>query len=255
MSRINGIPLKEDKALIAKVEEQANRCFERSITQFTDFLDMRQLDVAKGALKQFGLSQLKSYGGFENAERTVLCISQNDDISFDDFPVCCIKVEYNSHKKLTHRDFLGAILSLGIKREKIGDISVSDNCAYIAAAKIISVALMNELSTVGSCAVSCELCDSFPSSVKADLSSIRASVSSLRLDSVVSAAIKQSRQNTQNIIRRCGVKLNCREIFAPDAKVFENDIFSIKGYGKFVLSEVLGQSKKGKTIIIINKYN
>lgn len=254
MSRINGIPLKEDKELTSRVEELAYRALQYQLPQFTDFLDMRQLDVAKGVLKQFGLIELTSFGGFADAERAVLCICQYD-VAYDEFPICCVKVEYNSPKALSHRDFLGALMSFGIKRSKIGDISVCEGAAYIAVSQIVSKAVVSQLESVGSCSVRCEICPDFPDFITADMSPIRASVSSLRLDSVVAVSLKVSRQKAQSLVSRLGVKLNCRDVFSPDARVCENDVFSVKGYGKFKLSEVVGQSKKGKTIIIINKYN
>lgn len=255
MSNIKGIPLPQDLQLVSRIDELANCVIsQRDALRYTDFLDERQLDVASGVLSRYGLSELTSFGGFSNAQRAVLCISEYD-VPLDDFPICCIKIECDSPQVLSHRDYLGALMSLGIKRSKIGDIAVLGNVAYVAALKMISNAVLMQLESVGSCKVHCKLCDDFPCGIKTEFDPIRASVSSLRVDCVIAAALKISRQNAQTIIRRLGVKLNCRDVFSPDAKLGEDDVFSVKGYGKFKLSEIVGQSKKGKTIIIINKYN
>ncbi len=254
MSNTNGIPLPQDAELVSRIDELARRALCESAPQYTDFFDKRQLDVARGVLGHFSSISAVSFGGFTNAQRQMLCISQ-ENAPLSHFPICCIKVEYNLPKTLSHRDFLGALMSLRIKRSKIGDISVCENYAYIAVSNTVSSAVAMQLQSVGSCRVHCEICSEFPGDIKTELTPIRASVSSLRLDSVIAAALKISRQNAQTLIRRFGAKLNCRDVFSPDARLCENDVFSVKGYGKFELSEIVGQSKKGKTIIIINKYN
>lgn len=253
MSSITGIPQKEDKVLISRIEDLAYSAIENRCAYFTDFLDLRQLSVARGVLKHFDLNTLTVYGGFEDAERNVILISQYD-VDLHDFPISCIKISYKSDKKLSHRDFLGALLSLKIKREKIGDIAVHDDCAYVAVSQKLSKAITNELKSVGNCSVVCEICDDFSHNVVSDMQTICGSVSSLRLDCIIALALKLSRENAQNLILRNGVKLNCREIYSPDYKTTQDDVFSVKGYGKYKLSEITGHSKKGKLKIIINKY-
>lgn len=253
MSSITGIPLKEDKALISRIEDLAYSAIENQCAYFTDFLDLRQLSVAKGVLKHFHLNSLAVYGGFNDAQRNIICISQYD-VNLHDFPISCIKISYKSDKKLNHRDFLGALLSLKLKREKIGDIAVHDDCAYVAVSQKLSNTIVSEFKSVGNSAVVCEICDGFSHSAVSNMQAICGSVSSLRLDCIIALALKLSRENAQNLILRNGVKLNCREIFSPDYKTSQGDVFSVKGYGKFNLSEITGYSKKGKVKIIINKY-
>ncbi len=253
MSSVNGIPFKEDKSLISRIEDLAYSASKNNCAYFTDFLDMRQLDVAKGVLKKFAFCNLIVCGGFANAERNMLCISPYD-VDLHDFPISCIKISYKADKRLSHRDYLGALLSLKIKREKIGDISVCSDCAYIAVAQKLAPAIVTELTSVGKCIVVCEICDEFADKSIADMQTIVGSVSSLRLDCVLALALKLSRENVQKVITNKGVKLNCRDIYSSDAKITQGDVFSIKGYGKFVLSEVSGLSKKGKIRININKY-
>ena len=253
MSSINGIPLKEDKSLVSRIEDLAYSAEKNNCPYYTDFLDMRQLDVAKGVLKKFAFCNLIVYGGFENAERNMLCISPYD-VDLHDFPISCIKISYIADKRLSHRDYLGALLSLQIKREKIGDISICGDCAYIAISQKLAPAVIAELTSVGNCIVTCEIRDEFADKNIADMQTIIGSVSSLRLDCVLALALKLSRENSQKVITRKGVKLNCRDVYSSDIKIAQGDVFSIKGYGKFILSEVSGLSKKGKIRININKY-
>ncbi len=253
MSSINGIPLKEDKSLISRIEDLAYSASKHNCAYFTDFLDMRQLDVAKGVLKKLSSCNITFHGGFENAERNMLCISPYE-VDLHDFPISCIKISYKADKKLSHRDYLGALISLKIKREKIGDISVCDNCAYIAISQKLAPAIITELTSVGNCTVFCEICDEFADKSSCDMQVISGSISSLRLDCLVALALRLSRENAQKVITRNGVKLNCRDVYSCGVKISQGDVFSIKGHGKFILSEVCGLSKKGKIRININKY-
>lgn len=237
---------------IKKAEDLYRRCINKNIVTYTGFLSPAEKCAI---IKNFGMAKILFLGGADDAERVRAFFLPDylEEITVEDY-IVAFKAEF-SFKKLTHRDFLGALLSLGIERRCLGDIYIFENEAYFfVAADIASYVKINlhKVSNVG-----IKLNEVSFNEVKIPepaFKEIKFTVSSLRLDSVVAGAIKESREKASSFIKNGNVLLNYSECENPSKVINENDIFSVKGYGKFCLKEIGGNSRSGKIFVAVNKY-
>ncbi len=196
------------------------------------------------------------FGGYDGAQRTV-CGFINGTYAagqpFDGlFPVRAVTLFFRERDKLSHRDFLGASLALGLKRSLLGDILCADGSAVIFCHENAS-ALIEGLTKVGNTGVHTE------AGIKIPLPEVRtvkkeAVVSSLRLDCLVSAAANVSRDRSASLIRSGQVNADFFPCLDAGTKIKQNTIISIRGSGRFRLSEIKGESRKGKIRVVIEKF-
>ncbi len=237
---------------IKKIRDLANRSYEKNILTYTGFLTPTERQII---IENFPTSKIVFFGGNERCERVRAFFLPDylEDVCFDEY-ISAFRVDF-SFKELSHRDFLGALLSLGIERKCIGDIFVLKNMAFFFANKDITNFIKSNFSKVGSVGVKLSEVG-FDDVVVAELKleEISFTVASLRLDSVVAGAIKESREKANTIIKIGNVLLNYLECDNVRKEVKESDVFSVKGYGKFLVSKIGGVSRRGKVFVEVKKY-
>ncbi len=221
------------------------------IEESTDFLDPYERSLASSILNKFDELSYKEYGGLEDSERKVITIFPYymNDLSEDDIKVLRVKGDTLA---LTHKDFLGALMNLGISRNKIGDILLHENYADIICKREISDFIILNLSKVGNKNVDIRetsIDDLLP--VELDYKEVFKTVSSLRLDSYISAAYNLSRSNSMKIIKSGKVKVNWQLIDKASFEINEGDMISVKGFGRSSLHSVGGFTKKNNIKAII----
>lgn len=219
-------------------------------TVFTDFLNPEE----QAALKELCFDEGVDVCFFneKKLERTIAKLGLDDDI---DFPIDVLKVEGNfKFEQLEHRDYLGAILSLGIKREKIGDINVFDDGAEVYVLKELSDYIMMRLTQIKHTGVKVKkipLEEAREKQIK--FKELNINIASLRLDAVVAELIGVSRNKASELIRNEKVKLNFKITKEVDKKVEQNSLISIKGYGRYQLGECLGTTRNGRFVFNAKK--
>ncbi len=179
------------------------------------------------------------------------------ELNYDEY-ISCVLIEPLNKKfsdKLNHRDFLGSILGLGLERAKIGDILVRDNEAYCFCFTNISKFIIDNLNKVKHTPVSCSIVDNKTNYFTPNFIEIRGTISSNRLDSIISVALKTSRNKVLNLISSGKIFINGKEVLSNSYTLKEEDVFSIRGYGKFIYKGEKGQSRKGRLHILLLKYN
>lgn len=191
------------------------------------------------------------FGGFEDAERKMVAFIPVFEEPF--FPICAVKITSPRLNTLTHRDFLGSVLGLGIKREKCGDILIADNVCHILIHSDVASFVADSLSMVGRVGVHAQLCDlsDIVLPVKS-FTEISGTVSSLRLDAVVSLFIKKGRSLGAQTISAGLVFVNGICTLKTDAHLKDGDVISVRGRGKAML-EVGGTSKKDRIFITLKE--
>ncbi len=245
----------EDRLLANMLLEMAERCRQHYGFQCSDFLDPRQQNIARQVLNTSEGIDFYFDGGIEDGERC-LCILRHEAYPPEDvvLPVGFLRITWNSErKKLTHRDFLGSILGCGIKREKIGDIILEADSAYVAVDPEISRFLLYNLSKVGSTPVQVAETDRIGKKQET-VKVISATVASLRLDCVISAGYHISRSTALELIKSGKVRLNWEEVLAPAKELKEKDVISLRGKGRTVLEAVSGTTKKDRIKVTIHQY-
>ncbi len=239
----------EDKLLTRHIIDLANQHMRSSSPKFSYFLDERQQALAVSALNHERIYDYILYGGYDNAIRKTVLFGDFKN----NFPFVPLVYNFRECDSVTHRDVLGSLMAQNIKREAIGDILITSKRAVVFAMRTV-LPICEEITKIGriGVTVSHDFCEGDISVQQFE--EIKATVNSPRLDSIVSSALRMSREKTQELILKKGVTLNHFLTFKPDERVSENDTFSISGFGKFVLREVGGLSKKDRIFITINKF-
>ena len=193
------------------------------------------------------------YGVFDDAERKIIAFSYDE---IWDYPINLIKISCNTKfNKLQHKDYLGAIMSLGIKREKFGDLILKNDDCYLAVHEEISDYIRMNLTTVGKCTCDISVLDRNMTEIPGyDFQTIIVNVSSLRIDCVVSGLCNISRGKAEELIRQGKVLVDYSEALRKD-KILKSDCrITVRGYGKFKIIEEAGWTGSGKTKIIVKKF-
>lgn len=170
--------------------------------------------------------------------------------------VVVVIINQNPQKELKHKDYLGGIMSLGVTREKFGDLFVKNNQAYVVTFPAMANYLQSELHQVGSSEVSVSIEEY--STVKEMLSptyiTSEVIVSSLRLDGVVAEMARCSRSNAVDMIKRGQVLVNYSEQKEKAKEVKEGDTITIRGKGKYKIGKILGTTKKDNLKVSLMKF-
>ncbi|EKQ56889.1 MAG: hypothetical protein A370_01382 [Clostridium sp. Maddingley MBC34-26] len=196
--------------------------------------------------------KIESNGLFEDAERRM--ISFNNSYN-NPFPMKLIKIENTSKfSKLSHRDFLGGILSLGIERNKIGDLLVDNNTCYVPIHEEIENYIIYNIDRISKVVCNVKVIDDFELLPKVQFKEEIILVSSLRIDGIVSKIINISRSKASEMIEQGLVLINYVKIKDKSYELKGEERITIRGYGKFILGDSIGNSKSGKIKIVIKKY-
>lgn len=252
---------KDDQLLLAAVEDKRIQCEERSMMTHTGFLDMRQAAEASAALR--GIAGAMLWGGYEDAERRI-CIflpeymSEEDARSGEDCPLRILRATLpkNGGGSLSHRDYLGALLALGIDRSVAGDILVRPDGADIIVLESMADYLQRNYAGAGRTVFA--KTEVLPLS-ELDLGNQetfekRDTAASLRLDGLVASAFNLSRGKAQEAIRQGLVSLNSFPAEKPDMTVEEGSKLVLRGMGKAILTSIGGTTRKDRITIIWTKY-
>ncbi len=238
--------------MFAHIFDMAEVCDRRSVSVYGDFLSENSISTLL-CRKQYLPLEPVLFGGTEDAERQMVAfIAEYDEAHF---PISAVRI-YSPHiKSLSHRDFLGSILGLGIKREKCGDIIILDNECYVIAHRDIASFIASNLTKVGREGVKCEECDlSHIRLPEKSFEPVKGTVATLRLDAVVSLFAGKGRSQAAELISAGFVFVNGILAAKNDMHVRDGDVISVRGHGKAIL-ETGGKSKKNRTFITLNKYS
>ncbi len=230
-----------------RFNELYNRSYDKNIICFTDFLNIDEQSILEGTY----LPCVK-YGGYPLSERVVAGFGK--DIDETDFPIALLKISPVNQKfadKLTHRDFLGALMNLGIKRELLGDIIVSENTGYLFCLEQIKDYIIDNLSRLKHTTVSvCEL-NHLPDTAVREPESRQVIVSSLRLDALISAVYKLSRSESNKLFSQDRVFVNSKAAANNSYQLKDGDIISVRGFGRIYYISQLKTTKKNRIVVDI----
>ncbi len=235
----------EERLFLAKTFDAYSFYEKSGRAKATHFLSPLERSLAKKAYKEITLS---FYGGYDGAERTVLSFGEEDSEA-----IALIECT-GDFKSLTHRDFLGSLMGLGITRENLGDIIKKDEVAYIFALTKMADYIKENLISVGKSYVKNKVLSPMEIKIEREFEEIKKSVASPRADAVVGAVFNLSRTDSQEAVKRGLVTLNYRILDSQDKKINEGDILSFRGKGKAEIFKFLDLSKKGRQFILIKKY-
>lgn len=247
----------EDKVLLAKVWDKINAGFRKEIMTNTCFLSLRELDMTRYL---FGdVPGLVSFGGYENAERQMLVYLPEylDETALveDDSPVVCLRATFYEGDSPSHRDFLGALMGAGIAREAVGDICVGKgSCDFFVTTEIAPYILQNFTSAGRTKLHLEEISLSEVCVPESEVKEIKDTVSSLRLDSIISSGFRIGRSAAAQYVTAGKAAIDGLPCEKPDKQVGAGAKISVRGMGKIKLKTVNGLTKKGRISVVIDRY-
>ena len=244
----------DERYLVSRLKELSKRSFNRGIWTYSEFLTMaEQALVASASECSFEL-----VGGFEAAERRIAVFGSEENCGYQyEAPLKVVKIEPVSKKfsdNLSHRDFLGSIMSLGIKREVLGDIVIRENTGYVVCLENIAEYLCDNIGQIKHTTVHCDVLDSMPEGAMSEPTEKEVLVSSERVDAVVSAVYNLSRSDSKELFDQKKIFIDSKSVISPSAALKEGNVVSVRGKGKFKYFGVVRQTKKGKIAVSVAVY-
>ena len=250
----------EGSLVLAKVLDRAQQAQSRNIPAATDFLSPQQQMLTLDLLRLAGISE-NSYvrlGGYDGAERNLVLFLPDwmeAEGAESESPIRCLRAAFREEYKLTHRDFLGSLMGMGIVREKLGDILVGPDSADLVVLDSVAEFLRQSWESAGRAKLTVTEIDPHHIHIpEVKCQEVRDTVSSLRLDAVASTGFKMARGKAAELISGGRVQVNWRECTKPDKLLSAGDTVSARGFGKFELTEVGGTTRKGRTSIVLKRY-
>ena len=235
-----------------KIYENYKLAYEKDITIFTNTFCAPNIWSFFEKNCQSSDFKILTNGIFDEAERRVISFNNNYDI---EYPIEILVIKNKSNfSDLKHKDYLGAILSLGIERNKIGDIVVKEHMAYVPVIDDISEYIIRNLQFIGKSPVEINLLNNLEDLPSINFDELLINVSSLRLDSVVSKITNTSRSKAIELLDSNKVLVNYTKTKDKSHEILKGDRLTIRGYGKYIVGEIIGKTRSGKQKIVIKKY-
>ena len=236
----------QDEA-IKRYAKLSQRAAERGIYTETPFLtegEMSALAMEKMPLRP------RFFGGYDEAERCLAVFGSADDFGYEwENPIRILKISPKMQKyadALTHRDFLGALLNLGIKREMLGDILISENVAYLFILEKMASFVMENLTRVRHTDVNVSLCEVLPQGIGANFEEKMVIAASPRADALVAAVFDLSRSEGKALVEKERVSLSGVLLSDPAREIGKGAKVSVRGYGKFYFDGAVGETRSGR---------
>ena len=248
---------KEEQQLEKRLSELSNLAYSRDIVTYSDFLNLNELNILHSMPKDRLYTKFVTFGGYGLAERQMAAFVSDAFCCKEDYPIACIKISPLNRKfsdTLTHRDYLGSILNLGIERCKIGDILVEEDGAFVFCHTSMVDFLIDEICRIKHTPVKAERIteeNQLPTPKREEISG---TVASPRLDSVIGLAFRTSRSSMISYIESGKVFINGKSVVSNGYVLKEGDIVSVRGKGKFQFHSVTSKTKKNRSHVILYKY-
>lgn len=248
---------KEEIVLQKRLIELSRVSYQRGIATYSDFLNLNELNILHTTPQNTFFTKYETVGGYCGSERQMVVFLPDALYYTPFYPIKVLKIS-PLHKKfaeeLSHRDYLGAILNLGIERCKLGDILLIDGNAYIFVHESLANFICQNLTRIRHTSVYVETEDEQSFSYTPDIEEIKGTVASIRLDSILSLAFPISRSKLVPLIEGGRVFVNGKLITTNSYNLKENDIISVRKKGRFQYKGILSQTKKGRYYVLLHKY-
>lgn len=250
--------METEELLKKRFAELAQKCYQKNQYTFTGFLGLADAACFYEMERELSFVPYDLWGGCEGAERVMIRFGSVEMLGYEEeFPVVCLKICPLAEKfadVLTHRDYLGALMNLGIERDVLGDIVIEGKTAWVFCTKSISDFISENLTKVKHTSVLCTVSTDIPSFFNRDVQEIKLQISSERIDGVIAKVYKLSRSDSSELFRQKRIFVRGRLCENSSRLLKTGDAVSVRGYGKFEYRGETGISRKGKLNVLIGCY-
>ena len=248
---------REEQQLEKHFRDLARTAYQRGIAVFSDFLNLNELNIFQSLRGEFSYLETETFGGYELAERQIAVFRPEAPVFYADYPVKCLKIIPLNAKfaeDLNHRDYLGAVLNLGIDRACLGDILVEEDAAYLFCLERMADFIRDNLIRIRHTSVYVEQVEAENFHYEPKYKEVSGTVASVRLDKLLALAFNASRSSLTGLIEGGKVFVNGKLVTSNGYEPKEGDLISVRGMGRFRFRETGGQSKKGREYVILWRY-
>ncbi len=246
----------DDKIILSRFLDLRDRAHDTYSFWYSQFHSLHQASLAYSAAQD---NEIKLYGGYEGCERVIVRFGDERLISYEEeFPITLIVIRPKAPKfadKLTHRDYLGAILNLGIDRSMIGDIIVKDNIAYVFALDTIANFIVDSLSRVKHTSIVSEISKDIPKEARVSLKPCEITVSSERLDAIIAKLFHLSRNDARSLFMKEAVFADGKAVVNAAKIPADDTVISVRGYGKFIFRGMISETRKKRIRVLVEVYS
>ena len=248
----------EEELFRKRLSELANKAYSNSQYLFTGYLSMFELDVYYRMERELSYVPVTIFGGTNDCERVMLRSGDEELCGYEEpFPIACIEIIPLVEKfaqELSHRDYLGALMNLGIERSTLGDIVIDGKRAYLFCNEKLADYIVENVDKIRHNSVKCKIADKIPETTITRTERKSIQVSAARTDSIISKVYNISRSESVDLFRAKKVFVNGRLNENNSGQLKEADKVSVRGFGKFVYCGVLRETKKGKLSVEVDLY-
>lgn len=248
---------KEEILLQKRLTELSRVAYHRGIVTFSDFLNLNELNILHTTPKDQWMTRYETFGGYGFSERQMAAFLPDALYYEYQYPIQAIQITPSSRKfaeELSHRDYLGAVMNLGIERSKIGDILTQDGSAILFVNEDLASYITEQLTRVKHTVVNAAPVFDFREDYQPDYETIKGSVASIRLDTVLSLVFPLSRSKLTSYIEAGRVFVNGKLISSNGYRLKEGDIISVRKMGRILYDGILSETKKGRYMITVRKF-
>lgn len=250
----------DQRMMLARALDKLELAEHRGVPSHTPFLSPSEQACVSDLLNAKGPARHFFFGGFAGAERQV-CVflpdwqEPEDWLSDPEGAVTALRAAFPKDADPSHRDVLGSLMGLGITREKLGDILFGQGRCDVLCLADAAPILLSQWESVGHWKVKLQPVSLSDLEIKPpEVRTIRDTVATLRLDAVLASGFSTSRGKAADLISAGRVMVNHRECLKADKAVAQGDVLTCRGLGKCVVKEVLGQSRKGRIMLVLERY-
>lgn len=241
-----------------RFRELAEKAYNQNIYTFTDFLGLSDMADFYEMERELSFIKWEAFGGKEGCERVMLRFGSKEQFGYEEnFPIVCLRIKPLMQKfadALSHRDFLGALMNLGIERNVLGDIVLRENEGFLFCTEKIAPYICETLTKVRHTTVMCVRTTILPMDTDEDMQKMKLQVASARVDGIIAKVYHFSRGESAEFFRQKKVFVNGRLCENGSYGLKEGDTVTVRGCGKFIFEYSAGLSKKGKMNIAVKCY-
>ena len=241
-----------------RLEELANRSYANQQYLFTGFLSAAELDIYYQMEHELSYASAVLFGGTNDCERVMLRFGSEALCGYEEsFPIACVAIVPLLEKfgeVLSHRDYLGALMNLGIERSTLGDIIIEGKHAFLFCTEQMAPYILENLDKIKHTNVQCSLAKEIPKSTVVQVERKIVQVGAMRADSIIAKVYHLSRSESLNLFRAKKVFVNGRQTENNSGSLKPEDKVTVLGYGRFCCVNIVGESKKGKLNVEVDVY-
>jgi len=238
-----------DHLLHSRIDDTVHLCDKRGVPCFLGFLDLREQAAAEDYLSNKG-HHWALFGGYDEAERRLLSIYPDYyEPMADDYPLCVVGFRYRAIREITHRHVLGTLMSVGIRRDKIGDILCGEGLSVVFLREEIADFVREQIDRIGGEGVTVISDYTGPLPISHTYQEMKDTIASPRLDAVVKSLLRLSREKAAELIRLGSVSVDHRPTLSVSLSLEAPCTVSVRGYGRFLIDQIGPETKKGRLLL------